>query len=89
MILSIVALVASLVSLVMSGLALRKQEPRTEALERVCAIAVGYAEKVGGSSNEKRRHAIEAARALDMKDGKRDFSDVELRVGVEAALAGR
>lgn len=81
---SLAACVASVVSLV---IALRRKEPRPECLARVCSMAVGYAEKIGGSAEEKRRHAIEAARALDMKDGKKDFTDSELRIGIEAALS--
>jgi hypothetical protein len=86
-----VALAVSVVSLLLSGLALRlanrpPAEPRTSVLRRVCAVAVGYAEKTGGSNEDKLRHAIDAARLLDQEDGKRDFSDSELRVGVEAAL---
>jgi len=83
------SMVISLAALAIAsaGFLRQKPEPRTASLRRVCRTAVDYAEKVGGTAQEKRAHAISAARALDMKDGKRDFSDVELRIGIEAALA--
>lgn len=89
--LSFFALAVSVVALVFSVLAwsaarIPPVEPRTAVLRRVCEMAVGYSEKMGGSNDDKLRHAIEAARLLDQEDGKRDFSDSELRVGVEAAL---
>lgn len=62
---------------------------RAMRLNEVAMMAVDYAEQMGGSSEEKLRHAVGAAQRLDMKDGKRDYSDAELRIAIEATVARR
>lgn len=52
--------------------------------------AVDYAEQMGGTSSEKLRHAIGAGQRLDAGDnGKRDWSDAQIRIAIEAELANR
>lgn len=52
--------------------------------------AVAYADQMGGTGEEKLRHAIGAAQRLDAGDnGKRDWSDSQIRIAIEAALAHR
>lgn len=52
--------------------------------------AVAYAEQMGGANEEKLRHALGAAYKLDEGDnGKRDWSDAQIRIAIEAALAHR
>ena len=59
-----------------------------EVLEEYALQAVAYAEQVGGSGAEKLRHAIEAAQKLDAGDnGRRDWSDAQIRIAIEAALS--
>lgn len=50
--------------------------------------AVAYAEQMGGTNEEKLRHAIGAAQRLDAGDnGKRDWSDAQIRIAIEAELS--
>jgi regulator of replication initiation timing len=59
-----------------------------EVLEEYALQAVAYAEQVGGTNVEKLRHAIEAAQKLDAGDnGRRDWSDAQIRIAIEAALS--
>lgn len=59
-----------------------------QVLEEYAEQAVAYAEQVGGSGAEKLRHAIEAAQKLDAGDnGKRDWSDAQIRIAIEAVLS--
>lgn len=56
--------------------------------EELAAMAVDYAEMIGGS--EKLKHAIQAFGRIDLADnGKRDYSDAEARIAIEALLARR
>ena len=44
----------------------------------------------GGTGEEKLRHALGAAKRLDEGDnGTRDWSDAQIRIAIEAALAHR
>lgn len=56
----------------------------------IAMMAVDYAEQMGGTPAEKLVHAIQAAQRIDAADnGKRDFSDAELRIEIEATVARR
>ena len=58
-----------------------------EVLASYAKQAVAYAEQMGGTSEEKLRHALGAARRLDEGDnGKRDWSDAQIRIAIEAAV---
>jgi hypothetical protein len=50
---------------------------------------VAYAEQVGGSAVDKLRHAQQCLMRLDGADGRRDWSDAQHRLAIEAALARR
>ncbi len=61
-----------------------------EVLASYAKQAVAYAEQMGGTNEEKLRHALGAAYKLDEGDnGKRDWSDAQIRIAIEAALAHR
>ena len=61
-----------------------------ESLDQHAARAVEYAEKLGGSSEEKLRHAVGASVLFDKDaNGRQDWSDAQHRVAIEAALARR
>lgn len=69
-----------------------KRGPSKRAGKRseIAMMAVDYAEQMGGESAQKLAHAIGAAQRIDAADnGKRDFSDAELRIEIEATLARR
>lgn len=56
--------------------------------EALASMAVDYAEMLGGP--DKIRHAVQAFGRIDLADnGKRDYSDAEARIAIEAALARR
>jgi hypothetical protein len=70
----------------------RKYGPSKRARKRaeLARLGWGYAEQLGGTGKQKLTHAIEAAGRLDQADnGKRDFSDAELRIEIEAQLQAR
>jgi len=80
---SAVAVLSGAASLIVS---LRKK--RGLSLTEIAVRAVAYAEQLGGSAPEKLAHAIHAAQRLDAGDnGKRDFSDAQLRITIEAELS--
>lgn len=63
---------------------------RARRREEVVAMACDYAEQMGGEGPAKLQHAIGAAQRIDAADnGKRDYSDAELRIAIEACLARR
>lgn len=69
-----------------------KQGPskRARRREELASMAVDYAEQMGGDKSQKLAHAIGAAQRIDAADnGKRDYSDAELRIAVEAVLQRR
>lgn len=72
-------------------LLVRKHGPTKRAmrLNELAMMAVDYAEQMGGTAPQKLAHAIGAAQRLDLKDGKRDFSDAEIRIAIEATIARR
>lgn len=79
---SLVAVLASVVSLVVS---LRKK--RGLSLAEVAVRAVAYGEQMGKTPEEKLRHAIGAGQRLDAGDnGRRDWSDAQLRIAIEAEI---
>lgn len=56
--------------------------------EELAAMAADYAEMLGGP--DKIRHAVQAFGRIDLADnGKRDYSDAEARIAIEAVLARR
>lgn len=81
-ILVVASALLSVVSLVVAAL-----KKRGLSLTEVAVRAIGHAEQMGGSNAEKLAHAIHAAQRLDAGDnGKRDFSDAQLRIAIEAEL---
>lgn len=61
-----------------------------EILAHYAQQAVDYSEKLGGTGKEKLARAVEAAQKLDAGDnGKRDWSDAQIRIAIEAVLANR
>lgn len=81
-ILAVASVLLSVVSLVVAAL-----KKRGLSLTEVAVRAIGHAEQMGGSNAEKLAHAIHAAQRLDAGDnGKRDFSDAQLRIAIEAEL---
>jgi hypothetical protein len=55
--------------------------------DEYAARAAAYAEQMGGAGEEKLRHALDCFRALDEADnGRRDYSDKEARLSIEAHL---
>lgn len=85
LILPCISLLSSVIALVV---ALRKKKALT--LTEVSLRGIAYAEQVGGTSEEKLRHAIHAAQRLDAGDnGKRDYTDAQIRIAIEAELANR
>ena len=62
---------------------LKRAQRRTD----IATQAVAYAEQLGGDGPSKLRHAMDAARQLDLADnGKRDYADNELRIAIEAVV---
>lgn len=62
---------------------LRRSIRRKEIVKSACA----YAEQMGGSPEQKKLHALGYAQIIDKADnGKRDYSDAELSVEIEAHL---
>lgn len=61
-----------------------------DLLVQYAAQAVSAAEQLGGTPGEKLRKALDAARALDAGDnGRRDWSDAQLRIAIEAEVGRR
>lgn len=87
-ILDVAQLVLGLAAIVLLAL---KHGPskRSLRLNELAMMAVDYAEQMGGTKQQKLAHAIGAAQRLDLKDGKRDFSDAEIRIAIEATIARR
>jgi hypothetical protein len=87
-----VAVVGVVLDLAMLVVTLAKAKPsrRARKREHYAQQAVAYAKQIGGSHEDKLRHAVESFRQLDMADnGKRDFSDGEIRLAIEAVLGAR
>ena len=83
---TLLALLASLLSASSLVVALRKKRGLT--LAEVAVRAVAYGEQMGKTPEEKLKHAVGAAQRLDAGDnGKRDFSDAQIRIAIEAELA--
>lgn len=82
---TIMSIVSSLLAAAAVIISLRKK--RGLSLTEVAVRAVAYAEQMGGTNEEKLRHAIGAAQRLDAGDnGKRDWSDAQIRIAIEAEL---
>jgi hypothetical protein len=63
---------------------------RTLRRQAIARAAVDYAEQLGGSSEQKKAHALGYAQIIDKADnGKRDFADIELGVEIESTLGAR
>lgn len=61
-----------------------------EVAQQFAKLAVDYAEQLGGTSEEKLRHAYSCFVKLDEGDnGQRDWSDKDIRIFIEAELANR
>lgn len=61
-----------------------------DVLMQYAKQAVAYAEQLGGTGKEKLVRAVEAAQKLDAGDnGKRDWSDAQLRIAIEAVVGGK
>lgn len=77
---------AVLLAAVSVALTYRKKRGLTLA---ECAVrAVAYGEQMGKTPQEKLKHAVGAAQRLDAGDnGKRDWSDAQLRIAVEAEIS--
>lgn len=60
---------------------------RARRREEIARMAVDYAEQMGGTPQAKLTHALAAFQKLDAADnGKRDYSDAEARIAIEAAV---
>lgn len=82
----LVAALAVLLSCVSVAMTYRKK--RGLSLTEVGIRAVGHAEQMGGTNPEKLAHAIHAAQRLDAGDnGKRDFTDAQLRIAIESEIS--
>lgn len=65
----------------------KPEVPRSQLRRELCVKAVFYAEQIGGSGPEKLVHALAYAVKLDELDnGKRDFTDTELRLEIESVV---
>jgi len=85
---TIMSIVSSLLAAAAVVISLRKK--RGLSLTELAVRAVAYGEQMGKTPEEKLRHAIGAAQRLDAGDnGKRDWSDSQIRIAIEAALARR
>lgn len=82
---TVFAALSSLLSVAAVVIAVRKKRGLT--LAEVAVRSVAYGEQMGKTSEEKLRHAVGAAQRLDAGDnGKRDWSDAQLRIAIEAEL---
>jgi hypothetical protein len=82
LIVSIISVVTSTVAVI---LALLKKKGLS--LTEVAVRAVAYGEQMGETPEEKLRHAVGAAQRLDAGDnGKRDWTDAQLRIAIEAEI---
>lgn len=85
---TIMSIVSSLLAAAAVIISLRKK--RGLSLTEIAVRAVAYGEQMGKTPEEKLRHAIGAAQRLDAGDnGKRDWSDAQLRIAVEAQVASK
>ena len=85
---TIMSIVSSLLAAAAVVISLRKK--RGLSLTELAVRAVAYGEQMGKTPEEKLRHAIGAAQRLDAGDnGKRDWSDAQLRIAVEAQVASK
>jgi hypothetical protein len=63
------------------------RKKRGLSLTEIAVRAVAYGEQMGKTPTEKLKHAGAAAQRLDAGDnGKRDWSDTQLRVALEAEI---
>lgn len=68
--------------------AIRKKRGLT--LREIALRSIAYGEQVGKTNEEKLRHALFAGPRLDAGDnGKRDFTDAQLRIEIEALIKER
>lgn len=79
---SLGAVLLSAVSLVVSA-----RKKRGLSLAEIALRAVAHGEQMGKTPSDKLTHAIRAAQRLDAGDnGKRDWSDAQLRIAIEAEI---
>jgi hypothetical protein len=82
---TVFAALSSLLSVAAVVIAVRKKRGLT--LAEVAVRSVAYGEQLGKTPEEKLRHAVGAAQRLDAGDnGKRDWSDAQIRIAIEAEL---
>jgi hypothetical protein len=72
---------------------LRKQRDKKAEWQQLgkeyARLANAYADSLGGSESEKLQHAIDAFRKADLAlDGKRDFTDAQVRIFVSGGRDG-
>lgn len=61
-----------------------------DVLMQYAKQAVAYSEQLGGTGKEKLLRAVEAAQKLDAGDnGKRDWSDAQIRIAIEAVVGAK
>lgn len=61
-----------------------------EVAKQYAKVAVDYAKQIGGTGEEKLRHALGCFDRLDAGDnGKRDWTDAQARIFIEAEIANR
>lgn len=57
--------------------------------EEYARLANAYADSLGGSEQERLQHALDAFRKADLAlDGRRDFTDAQVRIFVSAGRTG-
>lgn len=63
---------------------------RTRRRDEYAARSAAYGEQLGGTGEEKLRHALDCFHTLDLADNKvRNYSDREARIAIEAHLGGK
>ena len=67
-----------------------KMRATSESLDEHAKRAVAYAEQMGGTGEEKLRHALGASVRFDCdSNGQQDWTYAQHRIAIEAALANR
>lgn len=75
------------VLLALASMVLTYRKKRGLTLAEVAVRSVAYGEQMGKTPAEKLKHAVGAAQRLDAGDnGKRDWTDAQLRIALEAEI---
>jgi hypothetical protein len=83
-------LAALLVALLLLNRSTQRPLARRSRRTVIVLDAIAYADQVGGDARAKKAHALDYARKLDLADNrKRDYSDAELGMSIEAELGKR